>query len=458
MTDTRPTRIRFAVLAALCSLAFLTYLDRFCITQVQDDVARDLRFGELTPAEASGLNPDELALEVRARTLQRQGWMFSAFLLGYLLLEVPAGWLGDRCGARAVLAGLVVFWSFFTLMSGYSDLALGLAVEHPEPLLLVGGIVLMRFLVGAGEAGAFPNISRAVGGWFPLTERGAATGAVWTCSRLGAFLTFAITAWLVQTGGGWRPAFLGLGAIGCAWALAFAVWFRNWPEQMRGVNAAECALIRTGAPPPAAHSGPGTPWRRVFFSANLWGFYLTAFAISYAWYFYGTFLPKFLKERYPDEMSGQDWLKGLPFLVGAAGCLAGGRLSDFLVRRWGRRWGRSGVGLFAYLTAGACALIASTMTSASGVVALVCVACFVQDLAVPVLWTVPIDVAGRHAGTVSGLMNCVGGVGGALSPVAVATIAAHPQLGWDYVFYAAGAAYFLGGLLWLKVDASRSIE
>jgi MFS family permease len=226
---------------------------------------------------------------------------------------------------------------------------------------------------------------------------------------------------------------------------------------MPAVNAAEIAHIRGGGPAaPERHGGPGTPWRQIFFSPNLWGFYLTAAAISYAWYFYGTFLPRYLQETYPKEMEGQNWVKGMPFLVGAAGCLVGGRLSDLLVLRVGRRWGRSLVGLVAYLVAGVCALLAYHTGSAWGVIALVCVACVFQDMAVPVIWSVSIDVGGRHAGTVAGMMNAIGGVGGSLSPIVVAHLAAY--YGWQWVFYAAGAVYILGGLLWLVVDASKPVE
>jgi MFS family permease len=476
MTDPlkpRPTRVRYTVLAVLCSLAFLTYLDRFCVARVQDEIAADLRFGDLGPGPEAGFvaatvaapTPLEAAavaearrLNVRAQTLQRQGWLFSAFLLGYLLLEVPAGWLGDRWGARAVLAAIVAFWSLFTLLTGFSDRLIGLVVERPEPWLLVGGVVLVRFLVGAGEAGAFPNVSRVVGTWFPLRERAAATGVVWMCTRLGGALTFVITGALVDLGGGWRPAFAILGVVGLLWAVAFAVAFRDRPDQVAAVNAAERDLIGTGAADAHGHA-PGTPWRRILLSGNLWGFYLTAAAISYAWYFYGTFLPKYLDETYPAEFRGSHWadvVKGLPFLVGAAGCLIGGRLSDVLVRRYGRRWGRSGIGVAGFLIAAVCIVAAYHTGSGWGVVTLVCVACFIQDLAVPVMWAVPIDVGGRYAATVAGVMNCVGGLGGASSPVMVAYLAGH--LGWEWVFYAAGAVYLLGGLLWLGVDASKSVE
>src|SRR5688572_30991169 len=120
-----PTRFRFWVLAVLCSLAFLTYLDRICIMRAQGDIERDLRLGELTQSDEQWLREQNLENDSAARTklsrdraTERMSWIFSAFVLGYLLLEVPGGWLGDRWGARAIIFRIVVCWSVFTALTG----------------------------------------------------------------------------------------------------------------------------------------------------------------------------------------------------------------------------------------------------------------------------------------------------------------------------------------------------
>src|SRR6059036_1562689 len=166
----RPTRFRFAVLAALCSLAFLTYLDRICIMRVQGDIERDLGFAELTRADEQslrerGLEGDSQARArlARDRATERMSWVFAAFVAGYVLFEVPGGWLGDRCGARAVILRIVLCWSFFTAATGgvKGITALFSAKPGPEQWLMV--LVAVRFLFGVGEAGAYPNIARALG-------------------------------------------------------------------------------------------------------------------------------------------------------------------------------------------------------------------------------------------------------------------------------------------------------
>src|SRR6187401_1201532 len=166
-TPSSPTRYRFRVLAVLCSLAFLTYLDRICIMRVQGDIERDLGFAKLTAADEQslrerGLESDAPARATRARdrATERMSWVFAAFVAGYVLFEVPGGWLGDRWGARAVLFRIVLCWSLFTAKPG------------PESWFLA--LITIRFLFGLGEAGAYPNIARALGRWFPLRERAIA--------------------------------------------------------------------------------------------------------------------------------------------------------------------------------------------------------------------------------------------------------------------------------------------
>ncbi len=143
-----PTRVRWKVLAWLCSLSALTYVGRVGIIQVQDQIELDLH---LTP--------------------QKFAYAFSAFSLAYALFEIPSGWLGDKFGPRKVLIRIVLCWIAFTALTG---LAWGLV-----------SLIMFRFLFGAGEAGAFPNISRASREWFPFAERGFTQGMVWLCARWG---------------------------------------------------------------------------------------------------------------------------------------------------------------------------------------------------------------------------------------------------------------------------------
>lgn len=494
----RPTCVRYAILGALCSLAFLTYLDRICIMRVQDDIANELGFKQLTPededrlrtAAARDYRPDgadvvltkddearlvqegkqddyearRLATENRLRENRatlRLKWVFSAFLLGYVLFEIPGGWLGDKWGPRLVIAKIVICWSALTALTGSVDKVVGWFLSNPGPTILLTALVLVRFLFGLGEAGAYPNFNRALARWFPYRERALAVGAIWMASRFGGAFSPMIAGGLILLLGGWRQVFWALGTLGVVWALVFFRWYRDRPEDKAGVNEAEAQLIRgpghTSSGDDESHALRGAPWRRMLFSTNLWAVYLAAAAVSFSWYVNVTFLPKYLKEVFQVDYRDSEIMTGLPLFVSAFFCLAGGALSDFLVRRTGsRRWGRSLPGVIGFGMAGVCDLLIPHVHSAWAAIGLICMACAVQDLAIPCLWAACADIGGRYAGTLSGIMNAVGGIGGILSPLLSGDVAV--AYGWNTVFLIFAATYFLGSLLWLRIDATQRLE
>jgi MFS family permease len=362
-----------------------------------------------------------------------------------------------------VIFRIVVWWSVFTFLTGSVAGIAGLFSASPGPWLLLLVMVLVRFLFGVGEAGAYPNISRAIGRWFPFRERATAQGAIWMSSRLGGALAPVAIGYLVMLPGslgGWQGAFHVLGAVGILWAVLFVLWFRDRPEEMPSANAAECEGIRSGAGgagsiyDDAGHHG--VPWRRLVLSPNLLALYMTAFFVSFSWYFYVTFLPRYLELEFDFDYRQSRWLNGLPLLVGALGCLAGGRISDLIIRRTGsKRWGRSLPGVIGFALAGGLVLLVPLAPSPGWVFAIICLAVLLQDTAIPGIWSVTSDVGGRYAGTVGGFMNTVGAVGGALSPLAAAQVSS--AYGWSWVFVVFAASYLLGSLLWLRIDASESI-
>src|SRR5882672_9962623 len=246
-----PTRYRYWVLVVLCSLAFLTYLDRICIMRVQGDIERDLRFTELTRADEQWLHERGLDADTQARAklesnraTERMSWVFSAFVAGYVLFEVPAGWLGDRWGARAIIFRIVLCWSVFTAATGGVKGIAALFSSKPGPEQWLVAMITIRFLFGVGEAGAYPNIARALGRWFPFRERATAQSFIWLSSRWGGAFAPTIIGGLMLLGGDWQRAFWILGLVGAAWAAFFFAWFRDRPEDKPQVNAAERELIR----------------------------------------------------------------------------------------------------------------------------------------------------------------------------------------------------------------------
>jgi MFS transporter, ACS family, glucarate transporter len=461
-----PTRYRIWVLAVLCSLAFLTYLDRICIMRAQGDIARDLRFEELTQADEQWLRERGLEADPQARAklgkdraTRRMSLVFSAFVLGYLLFEVPAGWLGDRWGARSVIVRIVLWWSVFTALTGGVKWITGLLSTTPGPAQWALVLVVVRFLFGAGEAGAYPNIARALGRWFPFGERAVAQSFIWFSSRLGGALAPVIIGGLMVLGGGWEQAFWVLGLCGVIWAAFFVVWFRDRPEDKPQVNEAERELIRgsaTGAGSIYDDASPEPMHWPSLVSPNVLALCVVSFSVSFCFYFYITFLPKYLKDQFEVDYQQSQMVSGLPLLLGGFACLLGGFLSDYAIRRSGnKRWGRSLVPIMAWGLAGLCAFAVPQLNSAKAVIALLVIGFVFQDLGVPSMWSLPADIGGRFAGTLGGWMNSAGALGGMLSPLVAARMSiAH---GWNSTFYVFGVVYLLGALAWLRVDAGSPL-
>jgi len=209
---------RYIYVLATFLLSVLLYLDRVCISAAKEPVTRDLQLTEV-----------------------QFGWVLSAFALGYALLQTPTGWLADRYGPRRLLTAVVVFWSVFTGLTG-------MAVNFS--LMLV-----VRFLFGAGEAGAYPGMARATYSWIPMSERGVVQGISFSGARLGAAFALPGVAWLVESLG-WRETFVLLMVIGFVWAVAWFFWFRDQPEKHSGVSPAELEWILSRRQQTAATTNP----------------------------------------------------------------------------------------------------------------------------------------------------------------------------------------------------------
>ena len=166
------TRVRYVVLGFGCTLSMITYLDRVCMASAAKPFVEELGLSSVADLK----------------------WVFAAFSLAYALFEVPSGWLGDVFGPRSVLIRIILWWSAFTALTGLVGLSVGggmigsFAVGRliVTPLAM---LIAVRFLFGIGEAGAYPNVTRALHNWFPVGERGFAQGAVWMCGRLMGGLT-----------------------------------------------------------------------------------------------------------------------------------------------------------------------------------------------------------------------------------------------------------------------------
>jgi len=398
-------------------MAVITHLDRVCISAAAPAIARDLDL---------------------SRT--QMGYVFAVFAFDYGILEMPAGWWGDRIGQRRVLTRIVACWSLFTILTGL--------------VRSYWALVAARFIFGAAEAGAFPNLSRALNRWFPRTERARANGIMWMGARLGGSLAPMLAAWLI-TLVGWRLSFVIFGLTGIIWCLAFWPWFRDDPAEHPKMSAGELAEIRQDPPSPAPRAAH--PWRRNFSSANLWALFWMYFCSAFGFYFFVSWLPTFLTEEHGLTLLRTGVYSTLPLGFGAAGCLAGGVLSDWLVKRTGNvRWARRSIGIAAFALAAAGFALASVARDPLAAVLCLAFAQGAHDLALPVAWATVVEVGGRLGGATAGFMNMASSCSAMLSATAAPWLAA--TFGTFHAMLAAAAVtYFIGALLWLRIDPAERV-
>lgn len=443
---TRGIAIRHRVLGMLGLLSMITYLDRVC-------------FGSVAPLIKTEFDLSDT----------QKGLLFGAFGLAYAAFEVPSGWLGDRFGPKRTLTRIVLWWSTFTVLTGL------IWPTPAAPLLGFALLLAVRFLFGMGEAGAYPNIARALHNWLPFRERGFGQGVIWMCGRLAGgltpFLVVQLFVWFSHPGTSevnWRPVFWIFGGLGAAWCLFFVRWFVDRPEDHAGISTEELQLI-AGDRPPYAGDERRVPWRAMIKSANLWSLCLMYFCSSYGWYFNITYLPGFLKERFHVDGHSLRYslMAGAPLLVGSLACLLGGFLTDGLVRYSGnRKWGRRGAGVLGH---GLCAgfyFLAAYAQSLELFVVAITLAAFWNDLTMGSSWSVCQDIGGPHTGVVAGCMNTIGNLGGAAAGVItgiVLDVTKEPnsqdwnELGWHINLLSFALVYVVAVIFWLRIDAKEPI-
>jgi MFS family permease len=353
------------------------------------------------------------------------------FTVSYCLFEIPTGVLGDRIGPRRVLTRIVLWWSAFTALTG--------AVTGYVPLLIT------RLLFGAGEAGAFPNASIVVSRWFPPTRRATMCGVLLMSSQIGGALAPLLVV-PIQSRYGWRASFFVFGALGIGWASAWYAWFRDSPPHEAGQVRDECTESRED------HS---FPWRTALRSPSALALLGTAFCYVYVYNFFQTWFHTFLVKGRGFSETGL-MLSALPYVVAALANLTGGAVSDALVRRLGRTWGRRTLGVCALGIAGV--FTTAAMFSQQQVLTVVFLTVVYGGITFQQsgVFGVCLDIGKKHAGAMVGLMNACAQAGGLVGSIAYGYIV--ERFGnYDAPFVPMAALLFLGALLWLKVDASEEL-
>jgi MFS family permease len=421
VASARPTKARQWVVVFAVTLAILSYIDRVAISQAANHIMEDLNL-----------------------TRTEMGSIFSAFAIAYALFEVPGGWMGDWIGARRVLMRIVIWWSVFTAATGY--------------MWNFTSMYVARFLFGAGEAGCFPNLTKAFSVWLPSGERVRAQAIMWMAARWGGAFTPVLVVWTFMFVS-WRTAFVLYGALGVVWAFIFYRWYRDNPRNHPSVNEAELELLAGNENLATGHGN--VPWGRLIRSRTVWLLWAQYFLITYPWYFYITWLPTFLRDRYPSlSETERAYLAIFPLFFGGIGSLICAYITPRIVRRLGStRTTRRLLGSVGFFGAAGMLLLFTymqhsgppTMVAALAAMFVMGMTSLFNDLTMPGSWAACMDVGGKYAGTVSGSMNMMGNMAGFVAPV-VGGMIIDAGLGWSLFLLTMAGSYFLGGLCWPFID------
>ncbi|SAK63139.1 major facilitator transporter [Caballeronia arationis] len=415
---TRRVKTRHIILAIMCLMYFISYIDRVNIAVAGPIIRHEM-----------GLTSGQLGL------------VFSAFAYPYAVMQIVGGWLADKYGPKRVLTILSLIWGVATLATGFAG----------SVAMLVG----LRFLLGIGEGGAFPTATRAFTYWMPVAERGFAQGITHSFARLGGAVTPPLVLAVVAMGG-WRDAFLLLGVASLAWTVLYMCCFTNSPEQHKRITPEETAEIgyRQGDCDRAKHAA--TPWRKLIH--RMWLVTVVDFCYGWLLWVYLTWLPSYLKESRGFDLKQLALFTALPLLAGVIGDTLGGVVSDKLYKATGRlRFARCSVLVVGM--GGSLAFLLPMLSATDPITAVMFLSAsfFFLEITNPVLWTLPLDIAGKYAGTAGGMMNTGFGVAGMVSPVAFGFLIESTG-SYDVPFTISACLLGVGIVAALFIDTSKTVE
>jgi ACS family glucarate transporter-like MFS transporter len=311
--------------------------------------------------------------------------------------------LSDRFGPRKALASMVLLWSVLTAATG---LVRGTAV-----------LILVRFLFGLAEAGAFPGAAKAISNWLPTQERGLALGLLNTGSRLGAAFGLSAMSFCILSVG-WRISFMLLGAAGVVWAALWFWWFRDRPASIARWPGNGFAQMKTiapadnpgGGPPPVSAIGQVLGGRSLLRSPSVYIILYQYFASQFTFFICFSWLLPYLQTHYGLPGTRAGVYAAIPLLCGALANWISGTAVDGIYRRGHWKRSRRLPAMIGFGLASVALVAAAYVPSVGGFVLLFAVATFGVDLTLSPGWTVCADIGGRHVGALSGAMNMMGSV------------------------------------------------
>jgi MFS family permease len=378
-----------------------------------------------------------------------QGAVMSAFFLGYVTLQIPAGYLSDRFGGKWVLGLGVLFWSLFTLLTPASA-ALGISI-----------LLACRFLMGVAEAVTWPSIYSLYSRWVHPDRRASAVGLMNSGISGGSVIALICTPWLISVWS-WQGAFYLYGLLGILW---FAIWApiaRSRPTVKTDWDASKAALANTTSVQDEDQAQmlsqpvyPRLTVRGMLRSRAVWAIAIAHICINWSLYLVLSWFPTFVNRELGADLQLAGFLALAPTVVSLIMAPTAGRLFDRLVARGAdrlkiRRWMQS----IAFLGITG-AMLGITLTDSLVVsVTVITLSNALTAFSIGGFATNHLDIAPNQSGLLMGVTNTLAAVSSSLS-VFVSGWIQTATGGWDAVFQTAAGVSLLGAVVYVRMSGVK---
>jgi len=420
---------RFILVAFTFLISVLMYVDRACIGAAKSSVSDEF-----------GLSNIQWA------------WVMAAFTLGYALMQTPSGKLADKKGARLVMSGIITVWSILTALTGAAWNFISM--------------VVIRFLFGSGEAGAFPTLSKVVYKWFPVKERGIIQGINFSGSRIGGAVAYPIVVALIALLG-WRGSFFIFGAVGLLFATAWWFYFRNSPEESKLVGEEEKQYILKTRQQNESVKKEGLSFLKTLQSKNMLLAMVQYIGSNFTFYFTLTWMFPYLKEAMQSSGTAASFWAMAPLIGGAIGNWVSGIVVDKIYKSGNLKLSRRLPAIIGFALAAIGVILMTNATSDISKVLFLTLAIFGADMTLSPSWAFCIDIGKENAGAVSGTMNMAGNLGAFTSILAFGYLAdglirsgvdpKNALAGNDMFFYICAGLSILSIIAWLLMNPEKEI-
>jgi MFS transporter, ACS family, glucarate transporter len=423
----RTSNVRWILVLVMCVVSFISYILRTNLSAVGDRMMTDLGLTQI-----------------------QFGMVLSAFAWGYGIFQFPGGILGDIFGSRKSLTIAALFWGVLTILTGLTPGRTVLSVS-----LILGILIVIRFLVGATHAPLFPIIGGTIGNWFPVSGWALPNGLTSTALNLGAAAAVPLIIWLM-TISGWRGSFFLTAPLGFFAATLWWRCVRDFPVEHSGVSQAELDLIDADRPSPRDPAEEKGVWKKVLKNRNVLLLTLSYFCMNYFFYLvFNWFFIYLVQVRgVPEKEAG--YLTSSQYIVGSIGATLGGYFCDRFAKRFGPRWGYRLLPVPCLILSSALVIGGAMVKNSYAAVALLALCSGLTQVTDPIYWGAIVSVAGRHASAASGVLNTGGNVVGGIGAIIVPLIAKY--FGWIVAIGSGAIFTFAAALIWLFIRADEEMS